>query len=49
MNSYLPYNKIKFCLEDEKRKVTEEFMTHGGMNIPDDGPTGYVLEVKKRE
>ena len=46
MNSYLPYNKIKFCSEDETRKVTEEFMTYGGMNIPDDASIGYVLEVK---
>ena len=48
MNNPLPYKEIRFCTEEEKNSVSEEFFTNQGSNLLDDDPIGYILEVKTR-
>ena len=45
MQAPLPYKNIRFCKPEEERAVAEEFLTHQGCHLDDNGDVGFVLEV----
>ena len=47
MKEALPYGEIRFCDENEKIEISEEFFSNQGKNLRDNDPVGYILEVKK--